>query len=93
MSATVIGRRRIARLHQQTGRRIARGDPAGDRARHHKRGVDAALGDDLVDLGVRLAEDPHRVARRPKIAFGGLLVGDRLFEFLLRDRRVSYTAL
>ena len=34
-----VGRRRIARLHQQTRRRIARRDPAVDRTWHNKRRV------------------------------------------------------
>ena len=86
MSATVIRRRRVARLHQQTGRRIARGDPAGDRARHDERRVGDAIGDDAVDVGVGLAEQAHRVTRRAQIALGGLLVRGRLLHVVLRHR-------
>ena len=89
MSATRVGRRRVAGLHEQPRRGVARGDPAGDRARHDQRRIGPALGDDAVDLGVGLAEDAHRVARRAQIAFGGLLVGGRLLEVLLRHRRAS----
>ena len=81
-----IRRRRVARLHIESRRRIARRDPAGDRARHHQRRIGAALGNDGVDLGVGLAEHPHRVARRLQIAFGGLLVGGRLLDVVLRHR-------
>jgi len=37
-----------------------------------------------VDLGVGLAEDAHRIARRAQIAFCGLLVGNPLFQNRLR---------
>ena len=70
-----IGSRRVARLHEQPRRRIARRDAAGDRARHDQRRVGAAIGDDAVDVGIGLAEQAHRVARRAQIAFGGLLIG------------------
>ena len=59
-------------------------DPAVDRARHDQGRVGHAIGDDAIDLGVGLAEDAHRVARRAQIAFGGLLVGNRLFQIFLR---------
>ena len=87
-----VGRRRVAGLHEQPGRRVARRDPAGDRARHDQRRVGAAVGDDLVDLGIGLAEEAHRIARGPQLAFGGLLVGDRLLEIVLRHRLASYRA-
>ena len=80
-------RRRVARLHEQARRRVARRDAPGDRAWHDQRRIGHALGDDAVDLGVGLAEEAHRVARRPQIAFGGLLVGGRLVELALRHRQ------
>ena len=86
-----IGRGRAARLHKQPRCRIARRDPAGDRARHDQGRVGHALGDDGIDLGVGLAENAYRVAPRPQVAFGGLLVGDRLLQIFLRHcpRRIE----
>ena len=46
--------------------------------------VDFALGYDAIDFGFRLAEDCDGVARCQQRAFGGLLVGNRLVEVLLR---------
>ena len=48
-------------------------------------GVGAAFGNDLVDLGIGLAEQTHRIAARAQIALGGLLVGGRLVDVALRD--------
>ena len=41
--------------------------------------------DDAVNVGIALAEQFHRVARRTQIAFRGLLVGCRLLHLTLRD--------
>ena len=81
-----IRRRRVARLHEQARRGVARRDPAGDRAWHDQRRIGDALGNDAVDLGIGLAEQPHRIARRAQIAFGGLLVGRGLLDVALRHR-------
>ena len=57
----------------------------GDRARHDQDRVGHALGDNAVDFGVGFSEQAHRIPPGPHIAFGRLLVGDRLFQILLRD--------
>ncbi len=77
-------RGRVARLHEQAGGRVARRDAAINRARHDQGRIGAALSDDAVDIGVGLAEEAHRITRRPQIAFGGLLIGCRLVEIALR---------
>jgi hypothetical protein len=59
---------------------------AGDRRRHHQSRVGHAVGHDLVDLVVGLAENTHRIPRRPQVALGGLLVGHPLVQIMLRDR-------
>ena len=84
MSVTDVRSRRIARLHEQSRRCVARRYPAVDRARYDKRRVGLAIGDDAIDFGVGLAEDAHRVAPGAQITFGGLLVGNRLFQIVLR---------
>ena len=50
-------------------------------------GSATAIGDNAIDLGIGLAENPHRIARRAQIAFRGLLVGNRLVEIVLRYRK------
>ena len=45
-------------------------------------------GDDAVDLGFGLAEQPHRIARRAQIALGGLLIGRRLLDSRCDTARV-----
>ena len=49
-----------------------------------KRGIDLAVGHDLLDLRVGLAEDAHRILGGLEVAFGGLLIGRRLIDVLLR---------
>ena len=84
MSATTKGGGGATRLHEQARGRTARCDPAVDRARHDQGRIGHASGNDAIDLGVGLAEDAHRVAARAQIAFGGLLVRNRLFQIFLR---------
>jgi hypothetical protein len=76
----------IARLDQEAGCRIARRDAARNRARHDQSRIGHAFGHDLVHLPFALAEDPHGVARRPKVTFCGLLIGNRLLQIVLRNR-------
>ena len=78
-----IDGRRIAGLHEQAWRGVPGRDQPGDRRWHDERRVDLAVRDDLVDLGIGLAEHFDRRARRPVGAFGGLLVGNRLLVILL----------
>ena len=86
-----IGSGRAAGLHQQSRRRIAGDDSAGDRAGDDEGRIGDAFSDDIVDIGIGLAEDAHRVARRSQIAFGRLLVGGGLLHVVLgnRPRRIE----
>src|ERR1700728_3061494 len=69
-----IGSRRVARLHEQSRRRIACRDPPVDWTGHDKGRVRASLGDDTIDVSIVLTENAHCVARGAQVAFGGLLV-------------------
>ena len=73
-------------MHEQPRCRIAGGHSAGDGARNDQDRIGLALGNNAIDLGVGLAEQAHRVARRPQRAFGGLLVRGRLLHVFLRYR-------
>ena len=86
MSATVYGAGALPGLHEQTWRRIARRDAAGDRARHDQRRIGPAIGDDAVDIGIGFAKNTHGVARGAQIAFGSLLIRSRLLDIVLRHR-------
>ena len=80
-----VGRGRIAGLDVETGRGVARDDLARrSGCGTISDGIDLAIGDDLVDLVVGLAEDAHRIPRGLAVAFRGLLVGGRLIDVFLR---------
>ena len=83
-SATEYGAGALPGWVRKPGGRTARHDPSGDRARDQQNGIDLALRDDLVDLGIGLAEDPNRVPCRLEIAFRGLLIRGRLIDVFLR---------
>jgi hypothetical protein len=80
-----IRSRRIARLDKKTGCRVSRRDATRNRTPHDQRRIGLAILDDHIDLGIGLAENAHGIARRTQRTLGGLLVGNSLFQVLLRD--------
>src|SRR6202000_181553 len=58
-------------------------DPSRNGARHHKRGIDLAVDQDLFDLRIGLSENAHRILGGLEVAFGGLLIRGRLIDLSL----------
>src|SRR6516162_1960069 len=55
--------------------------------------IGLALGDDAIDFGIALAEQPNRIAGGAQRALGSLLVGGCLLHIFLRDcaRLIEFT--